>query len=943
MENINKIKNEINSIKEEIIISLNQKDLNTSKTKMEKYLKEEDYLTVYDILNRILNNLKEKCNIIVSNKECPNELRVSLDSVIYSSNKLDIKELKEFKEKINELYGSNYINKAENNENKLVNEVIFEKLKMNNNYTEQLIKTRLKILCIEKHIDYQWLGIPNPSFISINDSLNLRRSNGSISFLNIRNSSISNSGIQPPIIDNNNNNLSRISFADSNLFICPQTSLIASNRPIDTNDDDPFNRVETIESGDDEVEDPFKRVKTIESKEIKLPEKEQKTVIKSEEDKLNIMKQGENLFFPYDENIDKKCYEINNIQNWAESFYNLKTGIILEKYKELMSKSEYHKFFEGLNYEYGINNYPLDTKKAFEIYKEAADKSTDTLSMYRLYHIYKKDFKKFNIKERCHVLEKFYIMKCFTYLTPDEKSNELVQRFDIKTEIFNLFIDSKNTFYNWYLKLFEFLQDNYDIYNINQDDTILVEAIIYFYFEQKTENTTKYMTNKLINLANKDNPEAMYNLAGYYKDENYYKTYYKKLYDMNYYRSFADYSKELPDEKETLDILKKSISNGYYSHIKDYFIIFMKMNEFENIFKSESLKSEFLYILKGLINNIIVDDIKSLFEYNYTRKATIKHFNLGDEFKKHLDPIFKEILNYLNNFVKGTDEENKKKVKSYFISKGYFSLIYSLYGLLYYYGVDGLIEKNYNETLIKYNYLIKIDELTYIDRFYLYFIYYAKKKQRKIKKNLNENEEKELKELEKKTLDSFYQDLLPEEIKKYPSGFFYYLSRLFKHDSINNKDLILEYVFLNRASNAEISRLEGKNNQTFEQFYLKYKAKKKIKYLTQEENYKKIKNAKGAINIEGYGEDGSICPICLENKKSIIALPCKHFFCNICMDKLLDKGNCPVCRTDIKITFDINLKKEKLIKSILVQPFVSYDLDNSFGGNPIDPFDLASL
>ena len=61
------------------------------------------------------------------------------------------------------------------------------------------------------------------------------------------------------------------------------------------------------------------------------------------------------------------------------------------------------------------------------------------------------------------------------------------------------------------------------------------------------------------------------------------------------------------------------------------------------------------------------------------------------------------------------------------------------------------------------------------------------------------------------------------------------------------------------------------------------------------------------------------------------------------MDKLLDKGNCPICRTDIKITFDINLKKEKLIKSILVKSFVSYDLDNSFGGNPIDPFDLASL
>ena len=36
------------------------------------------------------------------------------------------------------------------------------------------------------------------------------------------------------------------------------------------------------------------------------------------------------------------------------------------------------------------------------------------------------------------------------------------------------------------------------------------------------------------------------------------------------------------------------------------------------------------------------------------------------------------------------------------------------------------------------------------------------------------------------------KDLSPEQIKKYRSGFFYYLSRLFKHDSINNKDLILE-------------------------------------------------------------------------------------------------------------------------------------------------------
>ena len=61
--------------------------------------------------------------------------------------------------------------------------------------------------------------------------------------------------------------------------------------------------------------------------------------------------------------------------------------------------------------------------------------------------------------------------------------------------------------------------------------------------------------------------------------------------------------------------------------------------------------------------------------------------------------------------------------------------------------------------------------------------------------------------------------------------------------------------------------------------------------------------AKGAINVEGYGEDGSICPVCFTNKKSVICLPCKHFFCKYCLDKVLDKAICPVCRAEIKITF----------------------------------------
>ena len=652
--------------------------------------------------------------------------------------------------------------------------------------------------------------------------------------------------------------------------------------------------------------DPLKRVKTIDDP----------------------IQEGENLFFPFDEKIDEKCYNINKIDNWADIFYNLKTGIILEKYKELLSKSEYSKFFEALNYEYGINNYQLDLQKAFDIYKNGADLTTDTLSMYRLYQIYKKDFKKFNLEKRSHILEIFYILKCFVYLTPFEKNEKLFRRFSIGNEIEKLLLDDNNIFYRWYEKYFDFLMENYSYYSINKDDIMLIEAVIYYFFEKQESRKTDIMNNKMFDLIKKSNPHAMYNLSSFYytKTDNY--KYYEQLYTMNYYRSFNSYAQIIANEEKdkALTILKKSISNGYINHIRTYFEIFTLNNEIEDIVKSPSLKSELLFILNNYLDNIIFGEIELLHELNYMRNVLIKHYNFENEFKKNIDTYLKEIINYLFLFMKGNDDENKNKINSCFLPDDFY-LIYTLYGHLFYFGIKGITDKNYNETLNKYNYLLKIDNDILKDRFYLYFIYMIKNKQRKLNKENNKTEDKELIELEKKVLNSFYEDLSVETIKKYPPSFFYYLSKLFRNNTLKTKDLILEYVFLNRASNAKIKETENINQQIFEEKYLKYKAKRKIKEKNKEENFKKI--------IEG--------PICLENKKSIIALPCKHFFCSTCMNKLLDDGSCPICRTEIKITFNINSKKETLIKSKIIQnSFNPFDdiIDNSHD-EPSDDSDLA--
>ena len=81
---------------------------------------------------------------------------------------------------------------------------------------------------------------------------------------------------------------------------------------------------------------------------------------KSKEKK--IFEEGEKIYF-ISQNSHEKCAKLHKIENWAEVFYYLKEGKIKERYIELMKCSEYTLFFEGLNYEYGINNYPLNLKK----------------------------------------------------------------------------------------------------------------------------------------------------------------------------------------------------------------------------------------------------------------------------------------------------------------------------------------------------------------------------------------------------------------------------------------------------------------------------------------------------------------------------------------------------------------------------------------------------
>ena len=141
--------------KQEIAKSLRENNLDVAKAKMDSLIREEDYITSYDILGPLLEILKERVTYIVTSTECPPDLRAQLDTVIYASTRLEFEELYRLRDLIMRKYGSAYITKAESNADKLVNVNLIEKLRIKP-ASDAFLTIRLKQLCKEQKIPFEF-------------------------------------------------------------------------------------------------------------------------------------------------------------------------------------------------------------------------------------------------------------------------------------------------------------------------------------------------------------------------------------------------------------------------------------------------------------------------------------------------------------------------------------------------------------------------------------------------------------------------------------------------------------------------------------------------------------------------------------------------------------------------------------------------------------------
>jgi hypothetical protein len=139
----------------EIVESLNNNNLEIAKAKMESILREEDYITVFDILGPLCEILKEKVTYLLYSNVCPEDLRSPVDTIIYASTRIEIDDMHKIRELLRYKFGELFVTKANSNADQLVNRNIVEKLKIKP-ASESLLIARLKQLCQSEGISVEW-------------------------------------------------------------------------------------------------------------------------------------------------------------------------------------------------------------------------------------------------------------------------------------------------------------------------------------------------------------------------------------------------------------------------------------------------------------------------------------------------------------------------------------------------------------------------------------------------------------------------------------------------------------------------------------------------------------------------------------------------------------------------------------------------------------------
>ena len=350
--------------------------------------------------------------------------------------------------------------------------------------------------------------------------------------------------------------------------------------------------------------------------------------------------------------------------------------------------------------------------------------------------------------------------------------------------------------------------------------------------------------------------------------------------------------------------MKLARENGDIFAGNVYYGIILNSTDFSSIINEASnskfKSSELCNLFEILIDDILIENAYGFFEFIFLRKICIKHYNLEKEINECFLDYTKEFSNFLIKIVGETDINSKKKLfHKYFVDELFFQEYHFACSALYFYGIENVIEidniKAFDNLIISYK---STDSKSY-QRFLFYYFYKIVKRlfeQSKDKpydqNNIYFVDEQRLKNTEKILFKKFYSSI-NDNNNNLSSSYFYYLSRLYHKKIGNNGDKFLEYAFLEKACE---SRNDDPTLESIIGIYRRYKAK-----LIKEKNIEEIKKIKNSDSL-GYGDDNDLCPICFTNKRNFIAIPCKHLYCEYCVNQI---RRCALCRSNIVFKYSL--------------------------------------
>ena len=597
------------------------------------------------------------------------------------------------------------------------------------------------------------------------------------------------------------------------------------------------------------------------------------------------MEELEKIFPTDKETLEKlKGYAIN--LDYEKVFFEHLGPELKKIFKNKKDKIIYKNFLDALQYEYGFFGQKIDLQKAFSLYKKYADDYNDYFCMYKLHVIYLCDYEKFNIPFN-RVLEKIYLLKCFAYV-PNyilDLELKLFEKIDLIYEL-ALILDLEDNDENSLDKhelFFDLLNEQREKFNLSENDVLLMKGCLFCFFKKKEDDPDYNLI--LFSTLNSIMPKseldfAYYNAKTkcvYFKDylnlndlisDSEVESYFQEIKEKKLYAFYSDYGEYFIDKKvnatpEIIEIFTVASENGdlfscfkAYQCLLDYYDFDVIMSDYD--------KAKIL--LGYLLDNVVFEKL-SLSQFILLMGCFIKHSKYKEKIIDNYLVYVKEINEFNNRILNNKEielEEGKKEF--YLFIKAY----------IYYFGFEKIEKQNFQKAVEYLDKGIKIAVKNWVKKIHEFIKYHIKKLMNDLK--LISNDELNI---AKKDLFTFYSEHLN---LKYEIIDCYITGKDYLEGFTKKQDEFLAFAILKSSQKIFCGNIIG--------FMVKNEIKKFLK-----DNENKIENTL-KDKLKNKLKDETCC-ICYDKKIDRILIPCEHYFCSVCAEKIEKSSKCPICRGEI--------------------------------------------